>query len=697
MKLGSSFLHSKLGRRIFFLFMGCAFIPTLFLLVLSVLQVQSELEHQSKTRLLQETKAYGMALFDRLKRMDNLLKLYGVQHAMNGHAPSGLSQNIFEQYSEVFASCYLFEQGKAPVSLLAASDEGQIEALFRDYVPQAEKSSIAVHHFPEEEFSSVFMLTPLDKEQPNKGFLAARMKTNALWGIGEILLLPALTELSVYDGSDTIIQSYAAPSDAQIQASGRVTGHNLRYFEYSFEGSTYLASTWSLFLPSGFNTQPWTIIFSQAKQDMLAPLAKFKRVFPLIVLLCLWIILFLSLYFIRKTVAPVEKLQEGTRRIAAKDFATRVEVQSGDEFQALAESFNTMTTQLNKQFNALEVIGKIDRTILSSLDKSVVVTSALKMMQEFFAAELVLLGRLITEQESTLQLAILERGDQIVPDTEYVTISPDEYSSIFNNSEHSLLVDTQDVPRFLSPFANDRRRFLSLPLLTDRKFIGTVIMTLDISTEEETREEIQQARQIADQLAVALSNVALVENLERLSIGTVEALARTVDAKSQWTAGHSERVAELSVKIGRAMGFDADNLDLLYRGGLLHDIGKIGVPITILDKPGKLDDDEFKSVRSHPEIGEKILQPIKVYKDILPIVVQHHERFDGKGYPEGLAGSEIDLNARVLAVADVYDALISKRPYRDGWVRDKVHGFLIEQSGKMFDPQVVDIFIAISA
>jgi len=145
------------------------------------------------------------------------------------------------------------------------------------------------------------------------------------------------------------------------------------------------------------------------------------------------------------------------------------------------------------------------------------------------------------------------------------------------------------------------------------------------------------------------------------------------------------------------MGFDGERIDVLNRGGLLHDIGKIGVPLAILDKPDKLDDDEFDTVRSHPLIGEKILEPVIVYKNILPMVVQHHERFDGKGYPHGLSGDDIDINARVLAVADVYDALISQRPYRQGWVGEKVLSYIKEQAGKMFDPKVVDAFMTIAS
>lgn len=206
-----------------------------------------------------------------------------------------------------------------------------------------------------------------------------------------------------------------------------------------------------------------------------------------------------------------------------------------------------------------------------------------------------------------------------------------------------------------------------------------------------------QARKIANQLAIAITNSLHLENLEKLATGTIEALARTVDAKSKWTSGHSERVAALGGRIGRALGLDAVAIDTITRGGLLHDIGKIGIPLAILDKPGRLSEQEYAEVKNHPAIGGKILEPISAFQDILPVVVQHHEKFDGTGYPEGLKGDEIDIRARILGVADVWDALVSSRPYREGWIHERARKCIVEESGTHFDPQVVNAFLAVLA
>jgi putative nucleotidyltransferase with HDIG domain len=237
---------------------------------------------------------------------------------------------------------------------------------------------------------------------------------------------------------------------------------------------------------------------------------------------------------------------------------------------------------------------------------------------------------------------------------------------------------------------------LALPVFLKSK-LAAIVAFGPFVPEAQGEEELQLARQIADQVAVALSNSELMEELKQLNWGALKALARAVDAKSPWTAGHSERVTRMALQIGKALNLDAKALDNLHRAALLHDIGKLGVPATVLDKHGKLSDEEFRMVKSHSTQGARILEPINAYAEIIPIVLQHHERFDGKGYPDGLSGEEIHLGARILAVADVFDALKSDRPYRDGWPIERVHEVILKEAGRQFDPMVVEAFFTIMA
>jgi HD-GYP domain-containing protein (c-di-GMP phosphodiesterase class II) len=148
-------------------------------------------------------------------------------------------------------------------------------------------------------------------------------------------------------------------------------------------------------------------------------------------------------------------------------------------------------------------------------------------------------------------------------------------------------------------------------------------------------------------------------------------------------------VTECALLIARELGFSASDCEDLHRAGLLHDLGKVSIPAEILNKPGKLTDEEFALIQTHPGEAERIIEPIHVFANIRPIVRQHHERWDGKGYPDGLKGEEIHPAARILAVADVYDALYSDRPYRDGWPHEKVLNYLKLEAGSAFDPVAV--------
>jgi putative nucleotidyltransferase with HDIG domain len=233
-----------------------------------------------------------------------------------------------------------------------------------------------------------------------------------------------------------------------------------------------------------------------------------------------------------------------------------------------------------------------------------------------------------------------------------------------------------------------------MTIVSSGQLVGVLAMA-DTRQEQRSADDLQVARQLADQLGVALSNASLVEALDRLNVGTLTALARTVDAKSPWTAGHSQRVTEYASAIAREMGLAPPDLDRLARGSLLHDIGKIAVPSSILNKPGKLTDAEFALMKQHPTIGARILEPIHDYDSLIPIVLQHHERFDGTGYPAGIAREAISLDARIVAVADVFDALTSERPYRKALDRAVAVQMIVKGKGTEFDPAVVDAFLRI--
>lgn len=185
----------------------------------------------------------------------------------------------------------------------------------------------------------------------------------------------------------------------------------------------------------------------------------------------------------------------------------------------------------------------------------------------------------------------------------------------------------------------------------------------------------------------------LLGELDELNVGTIRALASAIDAKSRWTAGHSDRVTKVSVEIGRAMGLSGADLEALERGAILHDVGKIAVPLHVLDKDGPLDEGDWALMRAHPGHGVRIVRPITRYARLLPIIGQHHERVDGSGYPDGLKGEEIDIMARIVAIADAFDAMTSDRPYRAGMRVERALAIIREESGTMFDSEIASVFL----
>lgn len=202
-------------------------------------------------------------------------------------------------------------------------------------------------------------------------------------------------------------------------------------------------------------------------------------------------------------------------------------------------------------------------------------------------------------------------------------------------------------------------------------------------------EQMRIINQINEELKVSK------EELEKAYLESIQTLRYTVEAKDPYTRGHSDRVSSYAVLIGKKMNLPEEDIKTLEIGGLFHDIGKIGVPDSILLKEAKLTDDEYSEIKNHPLIGKHILSNATIFKDVIPIVYHHHERFDGNGYPKKLAGKEIPLLARITAVADTFDAMTSRRSYRDALPLEVVKNEIQKCSGTQFDPEIVEVFLDI--
>ncbi len=200
---------------------------------------------------------------------------------------------------------------------------------------------------------------------------------------------------------------------------------------------------------------------------------------------------------------------------------------------------------------------------------------------------------------------------------------------------------------------------------------------------------------ICSKSGTALERAALMSNLEDTYLSTIGALANAIEARDKYTRDHTQRVFTIAEAIAIELGWDEEKIRELRMGGMLHDIGKIGVPDAILNKPGPLTEEEFEVMKEHPVLGAKMVEKIPFLKPALPYILYHHERYDGKGYPHGLKGEEIPIEGRLLAVVDTTDAITSDRPYRKGRGVDVAIQQLKEYSGTQFDPRIVEISLRV--
>ncbi|MGN1271105.1 MAG: HD domain-containing phosphohydrolase [Clostridia bacterium] len=252
-------------------------------------------------------------------------------------------------------------------------------------------------------------------------------------------------------------------------------------------------------------------------------------------------------------------------------------------------------------------------------------------------------------------------------------------------------------------------RDLYILLLTGHKDLAPPLDTikrLDIQGYCEKSDKMDQLLLLVESGIKAISQMNIIkqindelkdtyDKLEQAYMESIETLRFTVEAKDPYTRGHSDRVSEYSVLIGKNLGLSDEDLKTLRLGGLFHDIGKIGVPDSILLKESKLTDDEYSEIKNHPTIGAHILSNATIFKDIIPIVKHHHERYDGNGYPGRLKGEDIPYFARISAVADAFDAMTSKRTYRNSLPLDVVKEEIEKCKGTQFDPAIADIFLDI--
>ena len=672
-------LRSRVGRRVLGLFVACALIPTVALTVVSYRHVTDQLLEETGIRLRGASKTAGMEI---------MLHLQGVRTSLEHLAAIERSGDPTPSPEPGIVSFGRSENGTFRVDAGTMRPPPPLPALQARHVAGGR---VAILVDTSASTLRILLVRRLDPASARGPLIWAEVAPSYIWSSGGAgSLMTEDQDLCVFD-SDLRPLSCTRPMPAEAVRAAS-TG---RYgsFEWEGPGGSFLAGHFALFLSFEYGAPSWTVVVSEARSEVLAPLATFRRSFLAIVLLALGMVFLLSHTLIRRSLTPLEQLTRGTQRLAADDFSEPVVVEGQDEFRDLADSFNAMANQLQSQFGELRALHTFDRAALASTDRDGVVAAVLAAAEGTVGSRSAVLA--LADPDDPARWRVAEIGsDQVV--WREVGLNGSARNRLARATAPITVAGGDADLAPLAATLGASHSALVLPIHHGQDV--TAALVLGLPGAPAGPRQAASARQLADQVALALSRVQAMEELRSLNRGTLIALARTVDANSPWTAGHSERVSALSQVIGRSLGLAPEEIDRLEVGGLLHDVGKIGVSPDLLNKPGALTAGELEAVRAHASLGADILAPVRAYRDLLPLVRSHHELLDGSGYPDGLVGDQIPPLVRIMTVADIFDALVSDRPYRSALPLVDVVAVFRRGLHVKFDAGVVDTFLrALSA
>jgi len=420
------------------------------------------------------------------------------------------------------------------------------------------------------------------------------------------------------------------------------------------------------------------------------------------------IILALSLVlgkvFSWRILRPIRALSDTASRRATGDKESSFRLDRRDELGTLSSALNTMSASLDAQFReidrrmkTMDTMNMIDKAVLSSVSRADLLDRVIGIVSDMFTSSSVALA-LYRENEKGFEVLSLYQDSVkgMLGERPFVPLGDLDPGHAGNITDlYQFSRGSAGEPSGIL-YSSCRGRIINVPIHLRGSYLGSLVIGRD-DEGDFSAATIESISMLADQVGIALHSVREFEEKEKLFMGILIALTRAIDAKSRWTAGHSERVAKYAEEIGMRLGLPVPELRALTFAALLHDIGKIGVSEAILEKPARLTEEEYAVIMTHPREGARIIGDIPSYGKILPGILYHHEHWDGSGYPGSLEGEAIPLTGRIITIADVYDAITADRPYRGGMSGDEAFAFMREQEGRLFDPRLMGIFLEIIA
>ena len=370
---------------------------------------------------------------------------------------------------------------------------------------------------------------------------------------------------------------------------------------------------------------------------------------------------------------------EKQKKISTDDFGSPVE-----KLRFLEESNSALVSIQNK----LERLSHFHSEMVLSYDVHYILEKGLAKFQELVATKVCSVF-LVNEQqfEFVHRASIPSDLSSIVQKEVDAQIQTGTFGWVINGGMPAC------VPTEV--FRGARNQSLSIlmaPLSHKERTIGVVVTVFEEDHDFIRQQTLQLLYILAGYFSLALQNASLFNDLKNSYFDTIRGVANSIEARDPYTKGHSRRVGQVARWIAEELNWESEKLEFIDWGGMLHDVGKIGIHDGILNKKGKLETEEYEKMKLHPSIGAQIIEGISFLSPVVPYILEHHERFNGEGYPQGLVGEDISLEGRLLAVADVFDAMTTDRPYQKAWEPESAVQSIIEKVNVLYDPYIIDGF-----
>ncbi len=492
-------------------------------------------------------------------------------------------------------------------------------------------------------------------------------------------------------GHDTIMQCNACHAALGVAIGSAVTSHT-SMTRADMSGTPYLMQH-SPFRIMGQVEGVYTVMLPL--DGVIAAQTDTRNLVFAVGALFFSILLGVEIFISRSITRPLELLAQASEDIASGNLGARIEVRGTDEVGVLAKSMSTMTGSLAGQLQELGLLHQVSLATNSSLELEYVLEtlldSAVKVLQAD-SGSIMLLDE--TKQRLEIKAARGKDTSGLVYQTGSVLEGPAGW--VVRNRRALLLPDDLHDSRdegLVNLVRPEIASSVSVPIETRNAVLGVLNLNTLTSDHRFDRHTLTFATTLANHTAMAIDKARHHRQVNQLYSGLVRALSGAIDAKDRYTYGHSEMVSKYALLLGERIGFDGDELKGLETAAYLHDIGKIGVRDAVLTKPAMLTPVERQVVETHALMGSQILEKIVFPWPVVEAVRHHHERWDGAGYPDNLAGADIPLHARILAVADSFDAMTSHRPYRSARSAHEALGEVTLCAGTQFDPDLVAVFL----